>query len=170
MSLAYTFTDGVDAVEVGSYSNVTGSVVWTEVPAAAAAAGIRVCGRSCTDHCTQHGSCGACGGDLQCGWCPASSACLSRAAAVGLYSLPIALESACFQPLNLSSDFRLSEFAFNSTQLVSLRHGVVYEHRGQRGGVLGLVRGGVHVRHMRAARVVRLVPDHPGGAVHVQSS
>jgi hypothetical protein len=46
VSLAYTFIDGVDAVEVGSYSNTTGSIVWTEVPAASAAGGLRVCGRA----------------------------------------------------------------------------------------------------------------------------
>lgn len=80
VSLAYTFTDGVDAVEVGSYSNATGSFAWTEVPATAASAGLKVCGRSCADHCTRHASCGACGGDRQCGWCPSSNTCLSHAA------------------------------------------------------------------------------------------
>ena len=50
VSLAYTFTDGVDAVEVGSYSNVTGNMIWTEVPAAVVAEGFKVCGRSCRGH------------------------------------------------------------------------------------------------------------------------
>ena len=37
-----------------------------------------ICGRTCPDHCSQHAACGACGGDLACGWCPSIGKCLSR--------------------------------------------------------------------------------------------
>ena len=82
VSLRYAFGEGVDAVEVGSYRNETGGVVWTEVPKDKAEIGLRVCGMTCGDHCAAHGSCGSCGGDAQCGWCPASGRCLSRDAAL----------------------------------------------------------------------------------------
>ena len=68
MSLMYEFTDGVDAVEVGSYENATGTMRWTEVPIVGGI-GVRVCGNTCADHCASRDSCGSCGGDEQCEWC-----------------------------------------------------------------------------------------------------
>jgi hypothetical protein len=80
LSMRWELGYGIDQVEIGSYDNVTGTVKWTDVTTAAVSegSGVRLCTKSCADHCAGRTTCGACGGDESCAWCPATKKCLAR--------------------------------------------------------------------------------------------
>jgi hypothetical protein len=82
LSMRWELGYGIDQVEIGSYDNVTGTVKWTDVTTAAVSegSGVRLCTKSCADHCAGRTTCGACGGDESCTWCPATKKCLARSA------------------------------------------------------------------------------------------
>ena len=81
VSLRWELGYGIDMVEVGSYDNTTGTVDWTDITAAATSdgSGVKLCTQSCGDHCLSRTTCGACGGDDACSWCPTTKQCVARA-------------------------------------------------------------------------------------------